>query len=77
MNDGEAPVEKGYVRLYTDHTGRWYEDITIEEHEKRIKEAQDDPFYQFVAEEIRKEIDREIIKQITKGTDEKSDSRPI
>ena len=59
MSDNPKP---GYVRVYVDHTGRWYDDITQEEYDRRVKEFGEDPLAQFVTQEIKNEIDNQIIK---------------
>ena len=63
--DGNPPVKKGYVRLYKDHTGRWYEDVTESEMKKRQEAFDNDPIAQILIEEIQKEIDAEILKALT------------
>ena len=30
---GHPPLEPGKIRVYEDHTGRWYRDVTPEEYE--------------------------------------------
>lgn len=54
------PVKPGYVRVYTDHTGRWYQDYTQEEYDKIINH----PFMVILREEIQKEINKEVIRLI-------------
>ena len=63
----DNPLKEGYVRLYEDHTGRWYEDVTIEENKKRIEEMNNDPLYQILMEEIQKEINSEVVRLIAKN----------
>ena len=61
MHDPEYPDEPlmpGHVRYYEFLHG--YEDVTLEEDERRSN----DPLYTLLVDEIRKEIDREIIATI-------------
>lgn len=60
------PVKEGYVRMYEDHTGRYYTDITIEEYESQ----KDDPFLQILNEEIRKELDNDLLDKIRNAAKE-------
>jgi len=60
--EGDAdPLMPGHVRIY--EMMNWYRDIPIEKYEKQMN----DPLYQIVIDEIRKEIDREIIETICKN----------
>jgi hypothetical protein len=61
--------EVGYVRIYTDHTGRWYEDIP----EAQLEESKSDPLMRLLQEEINKEINREIVRTIVKGASDNAD----
>lgn len=56
------PVKEGYVRLYEDHTGRYYKDVTEEEYEALMS----DSFLQALREETTKELDTEIIDFVKK-----------
>ena len=56
--DGFPRVKPGYTRVWTDHTGRWYEDIKNEE-------LNNDTVINFNTL-VTKEIDREIIKDLLK-----------
>lgn len=64
MTEDLPPVPEGYVRIFEDHTGRWYEDIPQAEYDRRVAEALNDPFLRLLREEIDAEIDREIIASI-------------
>jgi len=68
MHDPEHPDDPlmpGMVRDYTMFPQfNCYEDITIEEDTRRAVEWANDPFAQIFLEEIRKEIDAEVIRQI-------------
>lgn len=60
MTDAEQdlidyPLKEGYVRIYMDHTGRYFED-------RLPYERGDDPIYDLLSDEIQKEINQEIIK---------------
>lgn len=59
--DGFPSVRKGYTRVFTDHTGRWYEDIKTSELEKP------DPLAELLWEEVQKEIDKEILRKLGYG----------
>ena len=65
----EEPVKDGYVRVYIDHTGRWYKDYTQEEFDKIINH----PFSVLLREEIQKEINREIIEMLKPSASKKND----
>lgn len=60
------PVEEGYVRVFEDHTYRWYTDYTQEEYDAMIN----DPLAVILREEVQKEIDKEIIELINKKAKE-------
>lgn len=62
----QPDIPEGYVRLYTDHTYRFYEDITEEEEKQRILDFENDPLCKIFREEIQKEIHKEILKDIIK-----------
>ena len=53
-------VQKGYIRVFIDHTGRWYADYTIRQYQKMMQ----DLLVVILSEEIRKEVDREVINSI-------------
>jgi hypothetical protein len=50
----------GYIRIYDDHTGRSYTDMSQAEYDEMVN----DPVRQEAAKIIREEIDAEIIKTI-------------
>ena len=54
------PLAPGYIRIYEFLHG--YEDILIEEYERRLN----NPVYEILVEELRKEIDKELISTIIK-----------
>lgn len=62
MDLGFPPPKEGYTRIFEDHTGRWFKDVSPEE----MEEYKNDPFMKILNEEITKEINREII-EIIKG----------
>jgi len=62
-------IPEGHIRLYTDHTCRWYEDITFEEYKRRSEI--DDPLWDILQEEVRKEIDKDIIEKIRNSLNSK------
>lgn len=64
LNPGH--VRLGHFRFYDDHTGRWYEDITQVQYNMIVEEAKNDPMFSFMAESIKEEIDKKIVKTITK-----------
>ena len=57
----ETPVAEGYVRIFEFMHG--YRDIPEEE----LEAAKNDPLYKILMEEVTKEIDKEIIRQIEKN----------
>lgn len=61
MIDGPEP---GYIRLYEDHTGRWYADVTELEYEQMCFDSATDPLVQTLMDEITKEIDSEVLDGI-------------
>lgn len=63
LSDDFPPVKPGYVRVFIDHTGRWYEDYTQEEYDKMMN----DPLMVIFREEIQKEVNKEIIAEICKN----------
>ena len=63
MDNDFPPVKEGYVRIFEDHTGRWYKDITQEEYDAMTN----DPLYKILVDEMVKEIDKEIINTIAKN----------
>jgi nuclear transport factor 2 (NTF2) superfamily protein len=69
MNDREqqdfidVPLKEGYTRIYSDHTGRWFDDYSPEQ----MEFMRNDPLMKIIHEEITKEIDREIIRQMVKN----------
>lgn len=56
-------TEENKIRVYEDHTGRWYEDLTEEEYIKKM-DASNDAIYLTVSMEIEKEINKEIVEVI-------------
>lgn len=64
MNDDtdEFPLKEGYTRIYTDHTGRDWEDKSPEE----MEAIRTDPFQVELKALIQKEIDDEVIKMMIK-----------
>lgn len=67
MSIDEPPIPEGHVRVYTDHTGRWYEDIPQADHDAMVEAARNDPLLQILNAEIQAEIDREIVASIVGG----------
>lgn len=67
MSVDEPPIPEGHVRVHTDHTGRWYEDIPQADHVKMVEAARNDPLLQILKAEIQAEIDREIVAGIVGG----------
>lgn len=59
----ENPPKPGYHRLYNDHTGRWYDDMSPEQYEAEMN----DPRLNILRDEINKEILREIRREIMGG----------
>jgi len=57
-------LENGMIRVYEDHTGRFYKDYTHEEYDAMIQAYNNDLLMQTLHEEIRKEIFLEIEKSI-------------
>jgi len=57
----DDPLMPGHIRMWEFLHG--YEDIPIEKYEAQMN----DPLYQILIDEIRKEIDREIIETICKN----------
>jgi hypothetical protein len=71
----DDPVKEGFYRQYTDHTGRFYQDLPIEgtvayeqaENLARKKDIDYDKkkeLGQFLSDLIEKEINKEIIKEL-------------
>ena len=52
----EFPLKEGWDRIYTDHTGRWFEDVD--------PGAPIDPSQQELFDIMSQEINKEIIKEI-------------
>ena len=46
------------IKVYTDHTGRWYEEYTKEEYDALMN----DPLFEIMGEEVKLEIDKEIME---------------
>jgi hypothetical protein len=66
------PVQEGYIRHFTDHTGRWYEDIPEAEYNQPPSELKAE-----LLQLLREEIDAEMIRRMRefscdfcKGVDE-------
>jgi hypothetical protein len=57
------PVKEGYVRIYEDHTGRWYTDVLESElvPDENTLEGQ---FAKIFWEEVRKETDLQVLEEI-------------
>lgn len=53
------PVKEGYIRIYEDHTGRWYTDVL--ESELVVDET---TFEGIFWEEVQKECDLQVIEKI-------------
>jgi hypothetical protein len=62
LGDGGELLQPGYAREYEFLHG--YNDITIEELDKRVEDFNNDPLAQILMEEIQKEINREVIQSI-------------
>lgn len=60
---GHKPVKPGYVRVYDDQFERNYTDYT----EEQMAEMAKDPFLTILREEIRKEINKDIIEKLRKA----------
>lgn len=65
--DELPPVEYGYIRFFTDHTGRWYDDVkdrdlwhTVLTYEQFMEKE----FLDILAAEIQIEINKEILNEI-------------
>ena len=61
----ECPLPEGHYRIYTDHTGRWFEDFSPEEYKKAFVPDPNatDPegmLYYILSEEIKKERRKEL-----------------
>ena len=54
------PVKEGYTRIFTDHTGRWYEDIKISTLEKFRDQTPEGILFDILQEEIQKEHLKEL-----------------
>jgi hypothetical protein len=61
-SDGYPLLQPGYVRLYEFLHG--YEDIPIEEWQAIQQATKDDPLMQILAEEVQKEINKEVVRMI-------------
>ena len=61
-NVGLSAPREGYTRIFEDHTLRWFKDFSPEQ----IEEMENDPFMKILNEEIKKEINKEIV-DIIKG----------
>lgn len=59
---GEEPIQPGRVRIYEFMHG--YEEISIEEYNERVEAYKNDPLCQIIEQEIQKEINAEVIRQI-------------
>lgn len=59
---GHPKVQEGFVRVYTDHTGRWYKDFTQEE----LDELANDPILKILAEEVQAELNAEFMRSLPK-----------
>ena len=58
MNE-EDPVKEGYVRIYEDHTGRWYQDV-LESELIPDENTLEGMLYKILCDEVRKEIDSDM-----------------
>jgi hypothetical protein len=56
----EFPLKYGYKRYYTDHTGRFFEDVSPEEQEA----ARNDPLLQEFNKIVQEEINREMLREL-------------
>lgn len=54
--DEEFPLKDGYIRVYEDHTGRWFKDYTQEEYDEEFNSFEMQVFRDIIQEEINKEI---------------------
>lgn len=62
----QPDIPEGHIRLYEDHTYRWYEDVSEEEYARRCEEFDNDPLCSVLKEEIQKEINKAILDEIIK-----------
>lgn len=53
----DFPLKEGYVRIYMDHTGRWFEDHLP-------YKRGEDPLYDMFHDEVQKEINKEVIESV-------------
>jgi len=70
--EDDDPVKPGYIRIYVDHTGRWYHDISDGEHRKELYliATSNEPEYallRILQEEIQKEVDAVISLELSVG----------
>ena len=62
--DGSFPaIPPRHVRYY--EMFHVYQDVTIEQHQQHRQEVESDPAYQILVEEIQKEINKQVIADIT------------
>jgi hypothetical protein len=68
------PVQEGYIRRFTDHTGRWYEDIPEAEYNRPPFDLKSELLHllqeEIDAEMIRRRSMREFSCDFCKGVDE-------
>ena len=60
--EGHPPIAEGYIRVYDDHTCRWFTDFT----EAEIDEMNNDPFMKILRECITEEINKEVVAELRK-----------
>jgi hypothetical protein len=56
----EDPLKEGYTRIYGDHTGRWYDDVSPED----MEASRNDPLMIDLRTAIDEEVNREIMRQM-------------
>ena len=59
-------TQDGNIRVFNDHTRRFYDECTEEEFLEKMKELEEDPVQQIINEEVKKEANKIIIDQIKK-----------
>lgn len=55
----DDPVQEGCIRRFTDHTGRWYEDIPEEEYNRPPSELKTE-----ISQLLQDEIDVEMLRRM-------------
>jgi hypothetical protein len=56
----EVPLKEGYTRIYGDHTGRWFDDVSPED----METSRNDPLMIDLRTAIDEEVNREILRQM-------------